>query len=60
MRYSDGDKNFLRALTSGTDVAKHGQRKLKWKNKYLKIVETLREKGLDIPLKRDGSEYKVN
>ena len=58
-KYSEGDKNFLCALSSMGDVAAFGQRRLKMARKHINLIEQLKEEGKAIPLTPGGEEYKV-
>merc|ERR1712137_4831 len=58
-KYPEGDKNFLNRLTSMSDVASFGQRRLKLARKHIKLIEALKEEGAPHPIKRDGTEYAV-
>ena len=56
-KYSEGDKNFLRQLTSMSDVAAFGQRRLVLRKKHMDMIEHLKNEGQEYPRKPDGSDY---
>lgn len=59
-KYSEGDKNFICALPKTNDIAAFGQRRLTFKKPHLKIIESLKEQNLAIPLNPAGEPYKLN
>jgi len=55
-KYPEGDKNFMRLLSSG-DVAAFGQRRMAFADKHLLLLQQLKDSGLDFPKKISGEVY---
>ena len=58
-KYSPGDQLFIRNLTSMSEVASYGQRRLVLRLKHIDLIDSLRTKGLPVPLNPQGNPYKL-